>query len=54
MLVLTRLPGQTILVGPDIRITIVRVRGNQVKVAIDAPRDVTILREELDRPPDPQ
>ncbi len=47
MLVLTRKVGQTITVGDDIRITIMEVRGTQVKLGVDAPRDVTIHRQEI-------
>jgi len=35
------------MIGPDIRITIVKVERNQVRIGIEAPRDVTILRDEL-------
>jgi len=47
MLVLSRKPLQSIMIGPDIRITIVKVERNQVRIGIEAPRDVTILRDEL-------
>jgi len=47
MLVLTRKQLQSIIIGTDIRITIVKVERNQVRIGIEAPRDVTILREEL-------
>lgn len=47
MLVLSRKPLQSIMIGPDIRITIVKVERNQVRLGIEAPRDVTILRDEL-------
>lgn len=47
MLVLSRKPDQTIQIGDNIKITIVQVKGNQVRVAIDAPKDVQILRGEL-------
>jgi carbon storage regulator CsrA len=47
MLVLSRKPLQSIVIGPDIRITIVKVERNQVRIGIEAPRDVTILRDEL-------
>jgi len=47
MLVLSRKPLQSIMVGPDIKITIVQVERNQVRLGIEAPRDVTILRDEL-------
>ncbi len=47
MLVLSRKPMQSIMIGPDIKITIVKVERNQVRIGIEAPRDVTILRDEL-------
>ena len=47
MLVLSRKPSQSITIGPDIRITIVKVERNQVRIGIEAPRNVTILRDEL-------
>ena len=47
MLVLSRKPLQSIMIGPDIRITIVKVERNQVRIGIEAPRNVTILRDEL-------
>ncbi len=47
MLVLSRKPLQSIMIGPDIKITIVKVERNQVRIGIEAPRDLTILRDEL-------
>jgi carbon storage regulator len=47
MLVLTRKPDQSIMLGPDIEITILEVRGEQVRVGIRAPRSVTIHRKEI-------
>lgn len=49
MLVLNRTPGQVFTIGDDIRITIVAVNGKNVRVGIDAPRDVTVLRAELEK-----
>ena len=47
MLVLTRKPDQSIMVGSDIEITILEVRGEQVRVGISAPRSVTVHRKEV-------
>ena len=47
MLVLSRKQSQQIVIGPDIRITIVKLERNQVRIGIEAPRGVTVLREEL-------
>ncbi len=48
MLVLTRKADEQILIGDNIKITLVRVRGNAVRIGIDAPRDVRIVRGELE------
>lgn len=47
MLVLTRKQGEAIYVGAEIVIRLVRVKGGQVRVGIEAPKNVTILREEI-------
>jgi len=47
MLVLTRKPKQQIQLGPDITITILQVKGQAVRVGIEAPRSVCVLRTEL-------
>ena len=47
MLILTRCVGESLRIADDIAVTIVEVSGNQVRVAIEAPQDVTVLREEL-------
>ncbi len=47
MLVLSRKALQSVVIGDDIRITVVRVEGNQVRIGIEAPQDVRILRGEL-------
>lgn len=47
MLILTRKAGKTVLIGDDISITILNIRGNQVKIGIEAPKDVTVHREEI-------
>ena len=47
MLVLTRRIGEALRIADDILVTIVDVKGNQVRLGIDAPADVTVLREEL-------
>jgi carbon storage regulator len=47
MLVLSRKPGQSIVVGKDVRVTILSQRGCTVRVGIEAPGDVTIVREEV-------
>lgn len=47
MLVLSRKPGERILIGDDVVVTVVRVGPNNVRLGIDAPRDMNIVREEL-------
>ena len=47
MLVLSRKVSEAILIGPDVRVTILKVERNQVRIGIEAPGSVTILRGEL-------
>jgi carbon storage regulator len=47
MLVLSRKPGQSLRVGKGVRITLVKIDGNQVRIGIDAPEQVSIQREEI-------
>ena len=47
MLVLSRKPGERILIGNDVKVTIVRIGPNSVRIGIDAPGDMNIVREEL-------
>lgn len=47
MLVLTRRLGESINIGDNIKITVVDIDGKQVKVGIEAPRDISIFREEV-------
>jgi carbon storage regulator len=47
MLVLTRKNGEKIVIDGDIEITVLEIRGSQVRLGIVAPKDVSVLREEL-------
>lgn len=47
MLILTRRAGETVMVGSDITITVLGVKGNQVRIGINAPKDIAVHREEI-------
>lgn len=47
MLILTRKIGESVVVGDDITVTVLGVKGNQVRMGIDAPRSVAVHREEI-------
>ena len=47
MLVLTRKPGQIIMIGDDIRVTVLRISGKQIASGIEAPTDIAVHREEI-------
>ena len=47
MLILTRRVGEALKLGEDITVTVLGVRGNQVRIGIDAPKSVAIQREEI-------
>ena len=47
MLILTRKVGESLLIGDDVSITILNIRGNQVKIGVQAPKDVSVHREEI-------
>ena len=47
MLVLSRKPGEKVRIGPDITLTVLEVQGNRVRIGIDAPDQVCVLRGEL-------
>ena len=47
MLILTRRVGETITIGPDITVTVLGVKGNQVRIGINAPKTVPVHREEV-------
>lgn len=47
MLILTRRVGETLMIGDNITVTVLSVQGNQVRVGINAPKDVAVHREEV-------
>lgn len=47
MLILTRRVGETLRIGDDVSVTVLRVKGNQVRLGVSAPRDVSVHREEI-------
>jgi len=47
MLILTRRMGETIMVGEEVTVTVLGVKGNQVRVGINAPREIAVHREEI-------
>jgi len=47
MLILTRRVGETLIIGENIKVTVLGIQGNQARIGIDAPRDVTVDREEI-------
>ncbi|WP_272664800.1 MULTISPECIES: carbon storage regulator CsrA [Providencia] len=47
MLILTRKPTEVVVIGDDIKVTILGVKGNQVRIGIDTPKDISVHREEI-------
>lgn len=47
MLVLTRKAGETILIGEDIEVTVLTIKGNQARIGVRAPQHINIVREEI-------
>jgi carbon storage regulator len=47
MLILTRRIGETLMVGDEVTVTVLGVKGNQVRIGVNAPKDVAVHREEI-------
>ena len=47
MLILTRRVGESLMIGDDVNVTVLGVKGNQVRIGVNAPKDVAVHREEI-------
>ncbi|MCX7070995.1 MAG: carbon storage regulator CsrA [Gammaproteobacteria bacterium] len=47
MLILTRRVGETLIIGEDVTVTVLGIKGNQVRIGVKAPKDVSVHREEI-------
>ena len=47
VLILTRRVGETVMIGEDVTVTVLRVKGNQVRLGVNAPKTVSVQREEI-------
>ncbi|HCU90587.1 MAG TPA: carbon storage regulator [Gammaproteobacteria bacterium] len=47
MLILTRRVGESLMIGDDVNVTVLGIKGNQVRIGVDAPKEVAVHREEI-------
>ena len=47
MLILTRRVGESLMIGDEVNVTVLGIRGNQVRIGVDAPKDIAVHRQEI-------
>lgn len=47
MLILTRRVGESLMIGDEVNVTVLGIRGNQVRIGVDAPKDIPVHRQEI-------
>ncbi len=47
MLILTRRVGESLMIGDDVNVTVLDIRGNQIRIGVDAPRHIAVHRQEI-------